>query len=110
MKLNKGSKAVVFLALVSLVLFLFMLYFRAAIYSDMYIAPGDPYGVSDIIEFILGCIFLLLSVVSGIVSVVIFFRGTYQSKLFSVGLILLHAGLYLSFGVLHTLAANYAAT
>lgn len=109
MKLNKGSKVVAFLVIASLGLFLFMLYFRAFIYSEMYIAPGDPYGVSDIIEFILGCIFLLLSVVSGIVSVVIFFRGTYQSKLFAVGLILLHAGLYSSFGVLHTLAVNYSA-
>ena len=109
MKLNKGSKVVVFLAIASLALFLFMLYFRAVMYSKMYIAPGDPYGIADIIEFALGCMFLLLTVISGGTSLLLFFRGSDQSKLFAAGLVLLHVGLYFSYETLHSLAANYGA-
>lgn len=107
MKLTKGSKVVIFLAVISLTLFIFMLYFRAVIYADMYIAPGDPYGVSDIIEFLLGCLFMLLSTISGITALILFFRGIKQSKIFAGGLIILHAFLYASFNTLHNLAANY---
>ena len=109
MILSKGSKVVLFLALVSIALFIFMLYFRAAIYADMYIAPDDPYGISDIIEFLLGCLFVVLSVVSAIVAIALFIRGKKQSKLCAAGLVLLHTVLYLSFGTLHSLAANYGA-
>ena len=107
MKLTKGSKFVITLAVLSLLLFLFMLYFRAFIYADMYIAPGDPYGISDIIELILRLIFIFLSIISGIVSLVLFIRGAKQSKLLAGCLVILYLALYLSFGPLHHLAASY---
>jgi len=107
MKLTKGSKTIIFLAIVSLSLFIFMLYFRAAIYAGMYIEPDAPYGISDIIEFLLGCLFMLLSLISGITALILFFRGAKQSKIFSCGLIFLHVCLYASFNTLHNLAANY---
>ena len=107
MNLTRGSKTVIFLAVLSVALFAFMLYFRVAIYAKMYIAPDEPYGVSEIIEFLLGCVFIFLSAVSVIVALVLFFRGRKQSKIFAGGLTVLHATMYLSFGPLHTLAANY---
>jgi hypothetical protein len=107
MKLTRGSKTAIVLAVLSIALFAFMLYFRATIYAEMYIAPDEPYGISDIIEFLLGCLFIALSGVSGIVALVLFFRGAKQSKISACGLIVLHATMYVSFGPLHTLAANY---
>jgi hypothetical protein len=107
MNLTRGSKSIVVLAVLSVGLFVFMLYFRAEIYAEMYIVPDEPYGLSDIIELLLGCVFIVLSAVSGIVALVLFFRGTKQSKIFAGGLLILHTTMYLSFGPLHTLAANY---
>ena len=107
MNLTKGSKIVIVLSVLSVIQFLFMLYFRAAIYADMYIAPDEPYGISDIIELLLGCIFILLSVVSGIVAIVLLIRGAKQSRVFAGFLIVLHVILYVIFGPLHILAANY---
>lgn len=39
-----------------------MLAFRAFIYSHLYIAPGDPYGTSDIIELQLGLLLIAMLV------------------------------------------------
>lgn len=107
MILTKGSKVVVVLAVLSIALFLYMLYFRAFIYAGMYIAPDDPFGISDIIEFLLGSAFILLSLISGVVSLVLFIRGATQSKILAGGLVVTHAIMYLSFGSMHSLAANY---
>ncbi|QUX92482.1 hypothetical protein CYL31_14215 [Marinomonas sp. A3A] len=107
MNLTKGSKVVVVLAVLSIVLFLYMLYFRAFIYADMYIAPDEPYGISDIIELLLGSVFILLSLVSGVVSLALFIRGATQSKVWAVGLVVTHAIMYLSFVSMHALAASY---
>ncbi|BCD99590.1 hypothetical protein [Marinagarivorans cellulosilyticus] len=106
MNLARGSKSLIVLAVLSVGLFVFMLYFRAEIYGELYIAPDEPYGISDIIEFLLGCVFIVLSAVSGIVALVLFFRGANQSKILASGLIVLHASMYLSFGPLHALVAN----
>lgn len=108
MNLTRGSKSVIVLAILSVSLFVFMIYFRAAIYPNMYIEPGDPYGISDIIEFLLACLLMVLSAVSGVISFVVFFRGVKQSKILACGLIILHAAIYLSFVPLHTWAANFA--
>ena len=83
-----------------------MLYFRAAIYPDMYIAPGQAYGAADLVEFFLGCLFITLTLVSGIVSLVLFFRGLRQSKILAGALIFLHGVMYISLGPLHTLVAH----
>lgn len=107
MNLTKGSKVVLVLAVLSIVLFLYMLYFRAFIYADIYIAPDEPYGTSDIIELLLGAVFILLSLVSGVVSLASFIRGATQSKVWAVGLVVTHAVMYLSFASMHALAANY---
>lgn len=37
-----------------LTIYIIRLVFRAFFYADMYIAPNDPYGISDVIELLLG--------------------------------------------------------
>ena len=107
MNLTKGSKVVLVLDVLSIALFLYVLYFRAFIYADMYIAPDEPYGISDIIELLLGAVFILLSLVSMIVSLVLFIRGASQSKVWAECLVITHAVMYLSFTSMHALAASY---
>lgn len=108
MKLTKGTITVLVLAILSFSLFSFMLFFRAFIYADLYIAPNDPYGISDIIELFMGLLLLLLSVLSGVVALVLLFKGAKQSKLAACGLIGLHIALYSAYDSLHTVAAHYS--
>ncbi|WP_133296146.1 hypothetical protein [Zooshikella ganghwensis] len=41
----------------------------------MYIAPGDPYGISDVIELFLGLLFITLIAVAGLTSLFLLVRG-----------------------------------
>lgn len=109
MKLSKGTKLVMWLGGTCLVVYLFMLYFRAFIYADMYIAPGDPHGMSDIIEFILGSLMGVLIIVSCIASLLLLISGNAQSKIAAALLVLLCLTLYLAFSPLHNMAAKYSA-
>ncbi len=108
MKLSKGTKLVMWLGGSCLVMYLFMLYFRAFIYADMYIEPGDPYGISDIIEFILGSLMGVLVIASCAVSVLLLINGNAQSRISAALLMLLCLALYLSFSPLHNMAAKYS--
>jgi heme/copper-type cytochrome/quinol oxidase subunit 3 len=92
-----------------LAMYLFMLYFRAFIYADMYIEPGDPYPISDIIEFILGALMGVLIIASCIASVLLLVNGNAQSRISAVLLVLLCLTLYLAFAPLHNMAAKYSA-
>lgn len=85
-----------------------MLFFRAVIYPDMYIGEGDAYGISDIIEFLLGCVFLVLLVASGIVSLTLLIRGSAQSKKSAIVLVIFSVALFFSHSPLHNLAATWA--
>ena len=38
--------------------------FRAFVYANMYIAPDAPYGVSDVIELVLGVVLLAFGAVA----------------------------------------------
>ena len=109
MKLSKGTKLVMWLGGTCLAVYLFMLYFRAFIYADMYIAPGDPYGISDIIEFILGSLMGVLIIVSCIASFLLLISGNAQSKISAALLVLLCLTFYLAFSPLHNMAAKYSA-
>ncbi|WP_415898525.1 hypothetical protein [Neptuniibacter sp. QD48_11] len=105
MKPTKGTITILVPAALSISLFSFMLFFRAFVYADMYIAPNDPYGISDTIELLLGFLFLLLSIFSGVVALVLLLKGVKQSKLAACGLIGLHLVLYSTYGFLHSKAA-----
>ncbi|MBV1928534.1 MAG: hypothetical protein KUG81_03375 [Gammaproteobacteria bacterium] len=106
MTLSKGTKSTIWLGSITLVLFIFMLAFRAFIYADMYIAPDEPYGISDIIEYLLGCVFLALTVMSVTLSVILLFKGSTQSKRAGVCLVLFCGLLFMSYSPLHDIAAR----
>lgn len=108
MKITRGTKFSIFLASLSLILFLFMIYFRAEIYAGMYKAPDDPYGISDIIEFLLGCLFLLLITISVVSALVLAVKGARQAKFASCGVVVFNLLLFLLHGPAHEWAANYA--
>lgn len=91
-----------------LALYLFMLYFRAFIYADMYKAPDDPYGISDIIELLLGSQVLILFIITGVVAINLFIKGNSQSKKSAALLVLFYLALYFAYSPLHTLPAKYS--
>ncbi len=107
MKLSKGSKATIWMGALCLAHVIGMLVFRAFIYADMYKAPEDPYGISDIIEFLLGCVFLVFLAVSVLLSIILFFRGNVQSKKSAAFLVLFCVVLFASYIPLHQLAAGW---
>lgn len=97
------------LSISCLALFGFSLFFRAVLYSRMYIAPGDPYGLSDIIEFLLGSLLIGLLALSAIVAVVLGIRGPRANRIAAgwlVGVGFLIVGLAQP---LHNLAAEWGA-
>ncbi len=108
MELTTGTKTAIWMASISLVFLCFMLVFRAAIYPHMYLGEGEPYGISDIIEFLLGCIFLVLLLASGLVSITLLFRGLPQSKKSAVILLLFSIALPFIYSRLHSLAAKWS--
>lgn len=108
MKLTKGTITVLVLAALSISLFSFMLFFRAFIYADMYIAPNDPYGISDIIELLMIFLFIFLSIFSGVVALVLLFKGVKQSKIAASGLVGLNIVLYAAYDFLHSQAALFS--
>lgn len=87
MTLTKGSKALLWLGSICSLQLVLMLAFRAFWYEGIYIAPEDPYGLADVIELLLGLIFLLLMTVSVLVALVLLFRGLPQTR--KAGLILI---------------------
>ena len=52
----------------NLIFFMLMPSFRYFFYSSMYKAPNDPYGISDIIELLLGYCFIFVVLVSIVIS------------------------------------------
>ncbi|WP_105215886.1 MULTISPECIES: hypothetical protein [unclassified Pseudoalteromonas] len=106
MILSKGTKSSIWLGALTFLLFVFMLYFRAYIYAGMYIEPDAPYGISDIIEFLLGCLFLLLMAASVILAVALFIKGSVQSKKSGALLVVFCVVLFIAYSPLHNMAAR----
>ncbi|PUA28609.1 MAG: hypothetical protein B0W54_12505 [Cellvibrio sp. 79] len=104
--MDKGTKATFWLGALTFFLFAFMLFFRAFIYADMYIEPGAPYGISDIIELLLACIFLLLIIISVCFAVVLLVKRKTQSKKAALYLVAFCTLLFAAYSPLHTLAAR----
>lgn len=91
-----------------LALFAFGLLFRAVFYSRMYIAPGDPYGLADIIEFVLGWALLGLLGISGITALVLGIKGPRQNRVASAWLVGVVVAIALLLIPLHNLAGRWA--
>ncbi|PHR88938.1 MAG: hypothetical protein COA76_05790 [Moritella sp.] len=83
-----------------------MLFFRVAIYPRIYIAAGDAYGLSDVLEFLFGCIFLVLLMASVIVSAVLLIKGSLQSKKSAIYLLLFSIFLFFIRPPLQSLMIN----
>ena len=94
------------LAIASLVLFLCGLIFRAFFYSRMYLAPGEPYGIADIIEFLLGWALLGLLGLSTIFAAVLAVRGPKHNRVAAAWLAATVVVVLIVVGPLHTLAAR----
>jgi len=105
--LSRGSKIAISLGVITLALFVFKLYFRAFIYADMYIAPGDAYGISDIIEFLLGCVLLLLHLISLSLAIFLLFRGVPQSRKAALVLITFSVIIFVLHSPLRSVAARW---
>ena len=102
-----GVQVCRWLSISCLGLFGFSLFFRAVLYSRMYIAPGDPYGLSDIIEFLLGWLLIGLLALSGILAGVLALKGPRANRIAAarlVGVGVLIVGLAQP---LHNLAAEW---
>ncbi len=108
MELSKGTKATLWLGGLCLAVFVFMLWFRAFVYPNMYLAPGDPYGISDIIEFLIFVVFLALLLVSVLAAFYLLLRGQSQSKKSAIGLLVLCTVLFFSHSPLRNIVARWA--
>ncbi len=89
-----------------LTIYIIRLVFRAFFYADMYIAPDDPYGISDVIELLLGAAFLFVIAVAAIIALVLLIRGQHQTRKAAAMLIAFQGFLLLSYSQLHDLAAR----
>lgn len=107
MELSKGTKAALWVGSICLIHVVGMLAFRAFIYAGMYKATDDPYGVSDIIELFLACLFLFFLVLSVFLSLALFFKGVMQSKKSAVFLVVFCIFLIISYPPLRQLAAGW---
>jgi len=106
MELSKGTKVAIWAGSICLFHVIGMLVFRAFIYADMYIAPEDAYGISDLIELLLGAFFLVFLTVSILFSVVLFFKGNAQSKKSALYLVLFCLVLFFAYSPLHSIVAQ----
>jgi hypothetical protein len=97
-----------FLCIACVSALLLMVVFRFAIYRHMYIGPDDPYGLSDIIEFLLGWLLIGILGASALWACVLLLkapRNNWKAAL----VMMVVAGLVLALAVpLHTLAARWA--
>ena len=107
MVMSKRAKSTIVLGAVCFAWFVFMLYFRAFVYADMYKAPDDPFGISDILEFFMGLVFLVIELVNVLASIVLMFRGVTQTRKFAAGLIAFSVVLFFAYSPLHSIAARW---
>jgi heme/copper-type cytochrome/quinol oxidase subunit 3 len=87
-------------------LFCLLLFFRAVIYSRMYIAPDEPYGFSDIIEFLGGWLLIFLLSVSTVISLFLIVRGLRESRKAAAWLLLSNILIAALANPLHTWVAK----
>ena len=92
----------------SVIVFATGLAFRTFIYGRMNIAPGDPYGFSDVIEFLLGWVLIGLLVASALAALILVVRGARSNRIAAGWPMFLVAALVLLASALHELAARWA--
>jgi len=85
-----------------------MLLFRFAIYRHMYIAPDAPYGISDVIEFVIGCALAFSFVVSVLGAIFLLARGPRENRIAGGWLLVTCGAVWGLADPLHRLAARFA--
>ncbi len=97
-----------FFGIASSALLVVGLLFRFAVYRHMYKAPGDPYGISDLIEFGLGIALLASLAASMLVVIALAVRGPRENRVAAAWLFGTCALIGLLVDPLHYLAAKWA--
>ncbi len=106
-KMN-GRRAATFLLASSSALFAFCVVFRALIYDRIYISPGEPTGISDVIELALGCLLLALLGISLVASLVLTVRGPRENRVAAAWLGVGTVAMAVILGPVHEWAARLA--
>lgn len=103
----RGTRIALILAGLLLFQFVLGVAFRASVYADMYIAPDEPYGIADVIEFMLGWVLLALGFVAVVVSITLAVRGPRCNRVAAgwLGALVLLLGVLV--GPAHTAAARW---
>ena len=97
------------LGVATALLFALGIAFRATLYSRLYLAPGAPYGIADLIEFVLGWLLLGALAASAVAGLVLAVRGPTQNRWAAAGLFVTVIVLLALLDPLHTLAAQWSA-
>jgi hypothetical protein len=92
----------------NLIFFMLIPSFRYFFYNSMYKAPNDPYGVSDIIELLLGYCFIFVVLVSIAISLYLIVKKDLIIKKQCGLLIVFSIALVMLVSPLHNLAARLA--
>jgi hypothetical protein len=108
MNTSSGLKIARRLGKASVILFAAGLLFRFALYRHMYIAPDAPYGASDLVEFVLGCILILLVSTSVLFGLFLAVSGPKENRVAGAWLLFTCAAIAALEAPLHTLAAKWA--
>ena len=87
-----------------------VLAFRAFLYSRLYIAPGEPYGISDLIEFGLGIQLLAMLALAGASAIWLAVRGPRSNRFTALWVGLTVVCIAVSVGPLHTVVARWASS
>lgn len=104
----RGTRIALAIAVVLFAQFAVVIGFRAFVYADMYIAPDAPYGISDVIEVVLGVALLALGAVAVITSLTLMARGPKSNRVAGALLGSLVLVLALVLDPLHIAAAKWS--
>ena len=105
-----GPRLARILATLSVVKFIVVIGFRALIYKHMYIAPNEPFGIADVIEFLLGCALLATLGLSTITAAVLAIRGPKTSRIWAFVLLGIAALALVAYDPVHKFAAQWSAS
>lgn len=97
-----------FFAVLTVTMMVVVLVFRFAVYRHLYIAPGDPYGISDVIEWLLWVGLLVVLGCSVFVGLLLAIIGPCANRIAAAWLIGVCVVVAVLVMPLHTLAARWA--
>jgi hypothetical protein len=103
-----GIKFAKLLSALSVLSLLASLGFRAFVYPHISVAPGEPYGLSDVVELLLGWALIIILVLAGILALVLSIKGPRHNRFAAGWLGFVVVGVALLAGPLHTVVARWA--